>query len=130
MESEVLGKDLSSCEKLIMKIVWDSEQDVSTQEIMDSLKSKYNKDYARTTVITFVQRLAEKGFVSSYRKGRVAYVHALRDEHIYKESFIRNIEEFWFMGDSSMLLSTLFKNKKPTEQEIKNLRKLIDELDN
>ena len=65
MRDKSIGREMSSCETLIMKIVWSSNEDISTQEVMDRLKVEFGKDYARTTVVTFIQRLAEKGFVST-----------------------------------------------------------------
>ena len=67
MTEKSIGRQMSGCETLIMKIVWSAKEDISTQEISSRLKSQYNKDYARTTVGTFIQRLSEKGFVSTYR---------------------------------------------------------------
>lgn len=129
MKEEMIGRDLSGCEKLIMKIVWDAKEDISTPEIIEAIRIRYGKDYARTTVVTFVQRLMEKGFVTTYRKGRVSYVHAIRDEDQYKENILKHIEDFWFCGQPSSLLSALFRKSKPSQKEIMRMRKLIDELD-
>lgn len=129
MKEEMIGRDLSGCEKLIMKIVWDAKEDISTPEIIEAIRIRYGKDYARTTVVTFVQRLMEKGFVTTYRKGRVSYVHAIRDEDQYKENFLKHIEDFWFCGQPSSLLSALCRKSKPSQKEIMRMRKLIDELD-
>ena len=83
MREQLLGREISGCETLIMKVVWDSEEDISTPELIDELRTRFGKDYARTTVVTFLQRLAEKGFVKTYRKGRIAYVHPLKSEKEY-----------------------------------------------
>lgn len=128
MSDEMIGKDLSSCEKLIMKIVWDSKEDISTPEIIDEIRLRYGKDYARTTVATFVQRLMEKGFVTTYRKGRNSYVHAIKDEQQYKENFLKHIEDFWFHGETSNLLSALCRKSKPSKKEIERMKEVIDEL--
>ena len=65
MREQLLGREISGCETLIMKVVWDSEEDISTPELIDELRTRFGKDYARTTVVTFLQRLAEKGFVKN-----------------------------------------------------------------
>ena len=56
MREEMIGREISGCESLIMKIVWDTEGDVSTQDLIRILNERFGKDYARTTVVTFVQR--------------------------------------------------------------------------
>ena len=129
MEQDMISKDLSGCEKLIMKIVWDAGEDISTQEIMDTLRIRYEKDYARTTVITFIQRLSEKGFVETYRVGRNSFVHALKDEERYKQTFLKGIQNFWFQGDLSNLFAALCKKERVSKKDIEKLREVIDKLD-
>lgn len=129
MTEKSIGRQMSGCETLIMKIVWSAKEDISTQEISSRLKSQYNKDYARTTVGTFIQRLSEKGFVSTYRKGKVSYVHALKSEAEYQENFIQEAEEFWFNGDAMFLFSTLCKTKKLSKEERKGIQDILDGMD-
>lgn len=123
-------KDISGCERLIMKILWDAEEDVSTIEIIDQLKIRYGKEYARTTVVTFLQRLTEKGFIATYRKGRVAFAHALKNEDRYVSSLVQGVDDFWFLGDGAKLLSALYDGRTPSHKEIEKIRKFLDELDN
>ncbi len=128
---EIIEKDISGCEKMIMKIIWDAKEgDLSTLEIIDALKVRYGKDYARTTVVTFLQRLCEKGFITTYRKGKMAYAHALKDERQYVNNFMRNVEDFWFLGDGAKLLGALYEQRKPSKEEIEKMRNILDELDN
>lgn len=61
-------KDLSACETLIMKAIWDKGEDISIQELLETLKVKYGKDYKRTTLVTFILNLAAKGFARQYRR--------------------------------------------------------------
>lgn len=129
MTEQMIGREISGCETLIMKIVWDSKEEISTPELIDALRVRYGKDYARTTVVTFLQRLAEKGFVRTYRKGRVAYVQALKTEKEYMSKFLSEAEEFWFQGDSSHLVAALCEAKKLSKDEIGRIRELLDGLD-
>lgn len=124
-----MEKDISGCEKLIMKIIWDAENDLSTMEIITALKERYDKEYARTTVVTFLQRLIEKGFVTTYRKGKMAYAHALKDEKQYVSGLVQEVDEFWFLGDRTKFLNTLYEGRTPSHEEIKKIRKMIDEFD-
>ena len=129
MRLKSIGREMSGCETLIMKIVWSSKEDLSTQEIINQLRIRYNKDYARTTVVTFIQRLIEKGFVCTYRKGRVSYVQPLRSESEYQKTFIQEAEEFWFDGDAQFLFSTLCKTKKLSKEERKGIQEILDGMD-
>ena len=73
-------RNLSSAETIVMKTIWDAGEDISVPDLMVSLKVKYAKEYARTTVQTFLLKLSEKGFVRVYRKGKLSYVRAIKDE--------------------------------------------------
>ena len=70
--------ELSPCEALIMKLIWEAPQDIPVQELIVQLRDEYGKDYARTTVVTFVGKLKDKRFVDTYRKGKAAFIHPLR----------------------------------------------------
>lgn len=129
MNKEIIERDMSGCEKMIMKIVWDSEKDLSTAEVIGAMKERFGKDYARTTVVTFIQRLIEKGYVTTYRKGKQSYVHAIKNEESYTEGILKHIEEFWFKGETSRLFSALCKSNKPSKKELEQMRKIMDELD-
>jgi predicted transcriptional regulator len=129
MNEQMIGREISGCETLIMKIVWDSEKDISTPELTDALRIRYGKEYARTTVVTFLQRLADKGFVKTYRKGRVAYVHPLKTEKEYTAKFLNEAEDFWFEGDTSHLMAALCDTKKLSKDEIGRIRELLNDMD-
>ena len=122
-------KDLSACETLIMKAIWDKGEDISIQELLETLKVKYGKDYKRTTLVTFILNLAAKGFARQYRNGKYAYVHAIKSEEEYREKLLTEQMDFWYEGDSSELVSALCKTGKMTTQDIEKIRGLLDELD-
>lgn len=48
-----LIKDLSACETVIMKVIWDAVDDIALQQLIVDLREQYGRDYARTTVVTF-----------------------------------------------------------------------------
>ena len=79
MEHGMITRDLSDCETLIMKIIWDAKEDVAVQELIVRLRERFGKDYARTTVVTFLKKLSDKGY------GRASYAHAEKDEEHYKQ---------------------------------------------
>lgn len=120
--------ELSECELITMKCIWDANEPITCQEIMAKLRSTYELDYKDTTVYTFLKNLKEKGFVESYRRG-VTFYYAARDEQEYRDGELKKAEDFWFDGSSSKLVSALFDLKKIDEKEREEIQKLIDELD-
>ena len=85
---KAVTRELSACETLIMKVVWDAKEDIAVQELIVQLKEQYGKDYARTTVVTFLGKMADKGFVSTHRRGKNAFVHAEKNEDAYKSKLL------------------------------------------
>ena len=75
---------LSSGETLIMKVIWDTSEelgrDITVPELTEALYRVYGNDYSRTAVVSFLDKLAEKGFVERYREGKPSYIRPLQDE--------------------------------------------------
>lgn len=122
-------RTLSACETVIMKAIWDAGEDIAVQELIKVLKENYGKDYARTTVVTFLLKLSEKGYARTYRKGLYSYAHALKSEEEYKQKMVQNEVDFWFEGDASQLVSALCKGRKLTKEEAEHIRGMLDEFD-
>ena len=132
MEQDFLREDrnLSPCETIIMKAVWDAKEDIALMDLMVVLREKYGKDYARTTITTFLLKLSEKDFVRTYRKGKASYVHAIRSEEEYKVKLIGEQTDLWYDGQPVEVISALCKTNKITKADVEAIRRLIDDLDN
>ena len=113
-----LIKDLSACETVIMKVIWDAVDDIALQQLIVDLREQYGKDYARTTVVTFLGKMAEKGFISTYRVGKHSYVHALKDE-----------TDFWFGGKPEDAMAAICNSRDISKDEIQKMRQLLDDMD-
>lgn len=125
-----MNKEMNNCESIVMKIVWDSKEDISTSEIIEQLKVKYNKNYARTTVVTFIQRLIEKGYVTRYKKGRASFIHPIKDLTQHQQKIVQEIDDLWFDGNAESFFSELCNVRKLTKEEVNDIRRALDELDN
>lgn len=123
------GRDLTSCETLIMKTIWDEGGDISVIDLRRKLKERYEKDYSRTTLATFLIKMSDKGFVKNYREGRNAYVRAVKSEKEYKKELLEDTKQFWFAGKAVDLMCALFRREDVSKDEIEEMRKRLDELD-
>lgn len=122
-------RNLSSAETIVMKTIWDAGEDISVPDLMVSLKVKYAKEYARTTVQTFLLKLSEKGFVRVYRKGKLSYVRAIKDEAEYKVKLLQEEMDFWYRGNPAELVMGLFHARGMTEKDEEQIRRALDGLD-
>ncbi|MCC8151471.1 MAG: BlaI/MecI/CopY family transcriptional regulator [Lachnospiraceae bacterium] len=129
MKKQEKLRKLSACETLIMKLIWDSNGDIAVQDLIVRMRERYEKDYARTTMVTFLKKLSDKGYVRTYRVGRTSYVHAEKSEEQYKQQMLSEETDFWFGGKPSRLVSALCNSQKISEDEIRSIRELLDDLD-
>lgn len=120
---------LSACEAMIMKVIWDQKGDISVPELIDLIQERYKRDYKRTTVVTFLTRLNGKGFISSRRAGRISYIHAEKSEEEYKAKLSAREVNFWFDGKPAEFIAALSNNQSLSKEDIKQIRGLLDEMD-
>lgn len=121
-------KALTMSEATIMKAIWDEENDISILNLIEKLRTKYGKDYARTTVVTFLLKLSSKGFVKTYRSGKSSFVHATKKEEEYKKKLLSEEADFWFQGSVPNLMSALCNERKLTKDEIGEIRSILDDI--
>lgn len=124
-----MREELSVCEAPIMKIIWESNPDISVPELVKQLNEQYGKEYARTTVVTFLTRMAGKGYITTQRRGRISYVHAIKSEQEYKQQLAQKEIEFWFHGSMAEFAQTLCAAAPLTHEECQKLRRLLDHVD-
>ena len=119
---------MTDCEEIVMKSVWDAAKDVSLQEIMKDLETRFEKKWKRQTISTFLLHLIEKGYLRSYRQGRVFYYVPIVREEDYKKDQTESFIKFWFDGSLSGLVASLSDEKNLTPEEAEKIRKVIDQL--
>ena len=124
-----MREELSVCEAPIMKIIWESNPDISVPELVKQLNEQYGKEYARTTVVTFLTRMAGKGYITTQRRGRISYVHAIKSELEYKQQLAQKEIEFWFHGSMAEFAQTLCAAAPLTHEECQKLRRLLDHVE-
>ena len=59
-------KKLPDSELEIMMIIWDADEKVTSDYIMEKL----NKTWQKTTVLNFLTRLCDRGFLKCHKEGR------------------------------------------------------------
>ncbi len=127
MSSQNKARELSGCETMIMKLIWDADGDIAVQDLIVRMRESYEKEYARTTMVTFLKKLADKGFVSTYRIGRASFAHAEKEEDRYKQLLMLEEMNFWFGGKLSALIQAICAVQEFPEAEIQRTMDLLTE---
>ena len=123
-------EELTSSETLIMKAIWGSGGEISISELLEVLKTRYNKEYARTTILTFFISMSNKRFVDTYRKGKYSYVKALKSEDEYRQEIAAKATDKWFGGSAAGFLAALHDGGSLTPEEVRKAREYLEHLGN
>ena len=121
-------EELTRSQLLIMKCIWDYGQDIPYLELLEEIRRRYDPRYNRSTMVTFLLQLEEKGYVTTYRKGRFAYVRPVVTEQEFQKRHAKEEVDFWYKGNAACFLSALFSGEKLTKKDEEEIRRLLDEL--
>ena len=122
-------ENLTDCEQLVMKTVWDSEEELSLMEIMQRVNDKYHKEWKPQTGSTFLARLVRKGYLRHYRQGRVFFYQILIPLDEYKGQLTSDYVTFWNHDNADEFLCALSNERPLRQDEVERIQKMIDGLD-
>lgn len=119
--------ELGKAELEVLKVLWDHGS-LTVRDVLNHLHER-GRNVAYTTVQTLLTRLEQKNFVKSDKSG-VAHVFRARvtRERVTKTR-LNNLVDQLFDGAAGPLVLHLVENERLTSDEIEQLHKLIDRLD-
>jgi BlaI family penicillinase repressor len=118
--------ELGEAELEVLKTLWDAGP-TTVRQVMQTLHESGRK-VAYTTVLTFLTRLEQKGFVTSNKSG-LAYVYRAKvSRERVSRSRLKNLLQELYDGAAGPLVLQLMKSERLTPEEIDELQKLIDQL--
>ena len=116
---------LPDSEFAIMQIIW--AQSLPISKIQVAALAKPLKGWTPQTVYTLLNRLTEKGFLSSNKQGKERYYTTLvsREEYLNQETsrFMKTVHKNSLTG----LMNALFADNKPNEDDLSELEKWLKE---
>lgn len=117
---------ISEAEWQVMELLWKSSP-LASQELVAVLKQ--SKGWARTTVVTLLQRLVKKGAVNAEGRGaRFVYVPAVkRTDCVTAET--TSLLDRLFGGALHPLVAHFAKHRQLSDKDVKELRALLDQID-
>jgi len=124
-------RNLSEAETFIMKAIWDmggDKADVPLGDLIDTINTEYQKDYARTTIATFLLKLSSKGFVRTYRKGKLSFIRVLKSETDYRNKLMQGQKNFWFKGNAGNMAAALCESENISPENVEKIREMINEM--
>ena len=122
-------KQLTAAETIVMKCIWDADQEMSLAEIVKNANENYGKDWKPQTVSTYLAKLCQKDYIRMKRTGRMITYEILISEEDYKSEQAREFVSFWNGGSIKQFLTAFYKDEPATKEDISELKKIIDEMD-
>ena len=117
-------RQLTKAETQVMNIVWDlPEGEGTVQDILDRYPEPKP---AYTTLLTFTKILTEKGFLLATRVGKANRFSPTISREDYQERVVNDVKDTFFGGSFTSLVSFFARREQLTDDEIAELKALID----
>ena len=119
--------DLSEAELEVLASLWE-QGPATVRQVLNQLHAN-GRRLAYTTVLTFLTRLEQKGYVRSDKSG-MAYVYrpkVTRDR--ISKTRLKSMLETFYDGAAGALVLQLVRERRLSGDEIAELQKLIEALD-
>jgi predicted transcriptional regulator len=117
---------LSKAEMEVVRIVWDLRE-ATVRQVFDAFPAQRNIDF--TTVQTYLRRLEAKGYLRAKRRGRaMVYRPRVQPEAVIRET-VDDLVNRLFDGQAIPLLHHLIRDRSISEEQVRELRKMIDQLE-
>ena len=115
---------LTDQELEIMKIVWQLEK-ASVRDVYEDVRER--RPVAYTTVMTMMNTLETKGYLKKHLDGRAFRYRPAVPEQRVIGAMVRDFVERVFDGGAAALLTHLVSESSLSDDERRELRRLIDE---
>lgn len=116
---------LPEAELEIMMIIWKSGKDVTSDYIMEKLNGK--KAWGRTTVLNFLTRLVDRGFLTMSKEGRFNLYLPVVAQQEYLEYESKTFLEKMYQNSVKKLVATLYNSKNISKDDLEELKRFIEE---
>ncbi len=107
----------------ILQIISKSDDGMTAAEVWQHIQSQ--RPIARTTIITLMQRLQERGWMSREGEGRGAIYRALYNPEEATNAIVDGFLGRYFGGSPASMMMSLLGAGRVSEEELSRLRELL-----
>jgi predicted transcriptional regulator len=108
----------------IMNVVWERGGEAKVVEVWRALSAR--RKVSRTTVLTMLSRLAEKGWLFCTKDERAHRYHAARSREATVRLMVRRMIDIAFGGSAEGLVMTLLDDRRLSKEEVRNIKGMLD----
>ena len=120
---------LGKTELEVLQIVWELNE-ATVNDVLDRILKK--RKVAYTTIMTVMKNLSDKG-VLQFRKDGRTYIYTAtqkQDPEKVKSKLLNITLDKVFNGSAAALIQTLVKSENISKNELTEIKKLIDNMEN
>ena len=114
---------IGEAELAVMQVLWQAREPLSTADINRAVEAR---GWKRTTVSTFLTRLAEKGAVTAEKRGAQYYYTPMLTEEAYRRAQTGALVHSLFGGSVTALAASLFEDTVLSEEDVRELRAILE----
>ena len=118
-------KRLPDSELEIMMIIWELDKPVTRTEIEERMDP--GRKLSPTTILSFLSRLQEKGFLAMEKSGKNNVYIPMVDKEIYLQKESWNVLKRLYQGSVKNFFAALYDGDNLTNAELKELEEFISE---
>ena len=112
-------KKLPDAEFDVMLAIWEAEPPVNTAYLME--KVGRGRGWKAPTLISFLVRLEDRGYITSEKKGKERYYTPAADRDLYLCRVTEQFVEQCHGGSFVRMMDALYRDKKLSESDIDEL---------
>ncbi len=116
--------DLGQLQRVVIEVVWELGE-ASVHQVRKQLALK--KKLAYTTVLTALQKLEKAGWLRHRNEGKTYVYIPTRTREEAGANSVRMFMERMFDGDALLMFQHLMRQSKLSDEELRELRNMIDE---
>lgn len=120
-------KRLGDAELEIMLAVWAAGEPVPASYVQGKLRG--SRDWPLPAVLTSLNRLVEKGFLSCEKRGRGNWYRPLISEGDYKAAESRGVIDRLYGSSFTGMVAALYDGRAIGREDLEELRRYLDELE-
>jgi len=120
-------KRLPQSELELMMIIWNAGHPVTRMEIEANLDPE--RKILPNTILSFLSRLEEKGFVKVEKKGKINWYTPIVEEKKYLQAESKSILATLYGNSMKNFVTALYDGKAVNQEQIRELKEFLDELD-
>lgn len=120
---EMNMKRLPDSELEIMLIIWELDRPITRFEIEDELGE--DRKLSPTTILSFLSRLQEKGFLDVTKEGKNNIYSALIDKQSYIQTESKNVLKKLYKNSAKAFLAALYDGNNLSKTDLQELEEYI-----